>query len=120
MPKHPGKKKQTNAEFQAAEFPGRVAAARSKANAALEADRRHSPMLSVAERGRHQEALKAADRVEARLGKGKKKAHPKHKAPPSTPKTRQRAAEKITGTDKITNPLRAVNELASEARKNKR
>ncbi len=120
MPKHPGKKKQTNAEFQKAEFPARIAALRTKANSALAAGDRHDPILSTEERGRHQAALKAADRVEARMGTGKKKkATPKPAAPKSTPKTRRKVVERAVGQDKTNEAMEAVNQLAIEAAKNR-
>ncbi len=117
-------KKETNQEFQARTFPARVAAVQKKAKAALKADVKVGKgrvSLSVEERGRHQEALKAADRVEARMrnpsgGKGKKKGG--KAKPASTPASRRKPFEKLLPGDSA-RKLRGVNDLITAGKKGK-
>ncbi len=95
--------------------------ARQTATAALKADEKHDPVLSVAERGRHQEALKAANRVEQRLrnpsgSKGKKKGS--KAKPASTPASRRKPFESLLPGNSA-RKLEGVNALIAAGKKNR-
>ena len=100
--------------------------ARQTATAALKADEKHDPVLSVAERGRHQEALKAANRVEQRLrnpsgSKGKKKGGKAKTAstPASrTPASRRKPFESLLPGNSA-RKLEGVNALIEAGKKNR-
>lgn len=119
---------QQNLEFQQKNFPARIEAVKKHAKAALEADEKvgkgHKP-LSVKERGRHQKALRAAERVESRLknpsggkeGKPKAKKKAKVKSAMEKSEPRRRAVERATGMSGVTDRLRGLNELVKAGRK---
>lgn len=120
---------QENLEFQKKEFPARIAAVKKTVKAALAADKAvgkgHKP-LTREERGKHQAALRAAERVERRLKgpapsskdvtkPGKKKGKKK-----STPESRRRVVEEATGTSTIIDRLRGINALMAAGKKKKK
>ncbi len=122
MPKH--EKKSTtkqNLEFQKKAFPARITAAKKRAKAALAADKavgKSSKPLSVEERGRHQRALKAAERVETRMGLSKPPTPKKKPKTKGDAAARRRApVERFTGTGKIKQALEGVNELITAGRR---
>ena len=127
MPK--GTKKsitQENLEFQKKEFPARIAAVKKGATSALAADKAigkgHKP-LTTKERGRHQGALKAAERVGKRLAGGaipSRSAVTKPGKKGSTPSERRKVFETVTGTGVLKKKLAGINELITAGRKKKK
>jgi hypothetical protein len=71
MPK-PKRKSESSAEFQAKSFPARISRVKNKAKMTLN----RTSGASTEERARAQKALNAANRVEKRMGGGKKKGKP--------------------------------------------
>ena len=118
MPKHVSKQKsETTAEFQAREFPGRVAAVKRKTSKVLA----RGSGSTRTERVSATKAHKAAVRVEKRLAKAGKqrKGTAETVTRPdkgSTPESRRRKVEEGTGTSKIIDPLRAINALVKKSR----
>lgn len=118
MPSHVKKRKsETTAEFQAREFPGRIATVKRKTAKVLA----RGSGSTRAERAKATTAHKAAVRVEKRLAKAGKQrkgtagAVTRPDKGKSTPASRRRKVEKATGTSGIADPLRAVQELAKRA-----
>lgn len=125
MPKHPAShKNESEKEFQRRTFPAKIKAVRAKATAALAADKaigKGHKHLTVKQRGVHQTALKTVNRIEARLVKpsGGTKAQKisKKPKPKSTPASRRKLVETMTGTSVLKKRLQGVNELAKAGRK---